>query len=127
MAYSCDHTYTHKSAIQQHQLKHDWSESTAHAARLRPEVAQASQAWAGAHLEARLDDGERQHADAGHGSGAGAEQDGLAGVGFPLQEVVLLQGVEGAEVDAHAGDAADKWLPERQSRVQHVSEFDNTV
>lgn len=63
-----------------------------------------------AHLKARFDDGERQHADAGHGSSAGAQQHGLAGVGRPVQEVVLLEGVEGAEVDAHARDAADERL-----------------
>lgn len=70
-----------------------------------------------AHLKARFDDGERQHADAGHGSSAGAQQHGLAGVGRPVQEVVLLEGVEGAEVDAHARDAADERLQEGTSQL----------
>ncbi|TNN83699.1 hypothetical protein EYF80_006217 [Liparis tanakae] len=48
-------------------------------------------------ISACLDDGERQHADSSHSSGARSEQNSLAGVGCPLQEVVLLQGVEGQQ------------------------------
>lgn len=61
-----------------------------------------------AHLKARLDHSEGQHADASHGSGPRSQQNCLSSVGRALQEVVLLQGVEGAEVDAHAGNAAHK-------------------
>lgn len=63
-----------------------------------------------AYLKASFDDCERQHADASDGSSAGTQQHSLTGVGRPVLEVVLLQGVEGAEVDAHTGDAADKRL-----------------
>lgn len=62
----------------------------------------------GAYLKACLDDCEWQHADASHSSGTRSKQNSLASVGCPLLEVVLLQGVEGAEVDANPGDAAHK-------------------
>lgn len=65
-----------------------------------------------AHLKACFDDSEWQHADAGDGSSTGTQQHSLTGVGLPVLEVVLLQRVEGAEVDAHARDAAEKWLQE---------------
>lgn len=74
-----------------------------------------------AHLKARLDDCEWQHADTCHSSGTRSEQNSLGSVGRPVVEVVLLQGVEGAEVDAHPGDAAHKRLPERNRRVKHFS------
>lgn len=60
------------------------------------------------HLEACLDDCEWQHADTSHSSGTRSKQNSLASIGCPVQEEVLLQGVEGAEVDAHTGDAAHK-------------------
>lgn len=60
------------------------------------------------HLKACLDDRERQHADTSHSSGPCSEQNSLSSVGCPVQEKVLLQGVEGAEVDANARDTAHK-------------------
>lgn len=64
-----------------------------------------------AYLKAGLDDGEGQHADARHRPGPRPQQHGLASVGGSLLKEALLQGVEGAEVDAHAGDAAQEGLP----------------
>lgn len=66
----------------------------------------------GAYLKAGLDDGEGQHAHTSHGPGARPQQHGLASVGSSVLEEVLLQGVEGAEVDAHARDAAHERLQE---------------
>ena len=63
-----------------------------------------------ADLKARLDDSDGQHADPGHGAGPGPQQDSLARVGGLVLKEVLLQGVEGAEVDAYPGDTADKGL-----------------
>lgn len=64
-----------------------------------------------AYLKAGLDDSEGQHADARHRPGPRPQQHGLASVGGSLLKEALLQGVEGAEVDAHAGDAAQEGLP----------------
>lgn len=61
-----------------------------------------------AHLEACLDNCEWQHADTSHSSGTRSKQNSLASIGRPVQEEVLLQGVEGAEIDAHAGNATHK-------------------
>lgn len=81
-----------------------------------------------AHFKACLDDCEWQHADASDSSGTCSEQNSLTSVGCPVQEVVLLQGVEGAEVDAHPRDAAHKRLPERERetevlKISHNSAF----
>lgn len=63
------------------------------------------------HLKACLDDRERQHADTSHSSGPCSKQNSLASVWCPVQEEMLLQRVEGAEVDANPGDTAHKRLP----------------
>lgn len=73
-----------------------------------------------AHLKACFNDGEWQHADTSHSSGTRSKQNSFASIGRSVQKIVLLQGVEGAEVDAHTRDAADKWLSERQSGKHYI-------
>lgn len=72
------------------------------------------------YLKACFDHSEWQHADTSHSSGSCSQQNSLASIGRPVEEKVLLQGVEGAEVDAHPWDAAHKWLPERKEYNKHV-------
>lgn len=74
------------------------------------------------HLEACLDDGDRQHADPSHGPGPGPQQHSLPSVRGPaLLEVVLLQWVEGREVDPYAWDTAHKRLGRERMSVRGES------
>lgn len=65
-----------------------------------------------AYLKAGFNDSKRQHAHTSDGPGTCPKQYGLCNVWCMVLKEVLLQGVEGAEVDAHTRDAANKWLPE---------------
>lgn len=65
-----------------------------------------------AYLKAGLNDSEGQHAHTRHSPCSCPQQHGLASLGGTLLKEALLQGVEGAEVDAHPRDAAQEGLPE---------------
>lgn len=64
-----------------------------------------------AYLKAGLNDSKWQHAHTRHSPGTCPQQHGLGSVGCTVLKEVLLKGVEGAEVDAHTRDAAQKRLP----------------
>lgn len=73
--------------------------------------------YSDSYLKACLNDCEGKHADTSHSSGSYAKKNSLSSIGFSVQQEVLLQRVEGAEIDAHAWDAAYKRLSEEKKEI----------